>query len=254
MGLTTLPRRSPAVPWPAILAVRGPGFRSELHSHHSLHFVLAMDGELRVRSSARARWSSVAGVLTAPNAPHAIDSDGVEVMLLFFDPHSEAGATLHAALASAVRCLSEEERTEIVRQPVPATTSGAEEWVRAAARTLHLPVPPVRRAIHPTVRRLLALLRAGGVDEEASLETLAQVVGLSPSRLMHVFTTSMGIPLRPYLAWLRVQRAAVAIVNGETLTDAAQVASFSDAPHMSRTFRRMLGARPSQLRRLVCLP
>jgi len=219
-----------------------------------MHFVLAVEGELSVRSSGRTRWSSVAGVLTAPNAAHAIDSDGVEVMLVFFDPLSEAGATFQAALDPAVRYLSAEERSAIVRQPLPGTTSAAEEWVRGTARTLHLPIPPVRRAIHPGVRKALGLLRASGVDEEMSLETLARVVGLSPSRLMHTFTASMGIPLRPYLAWLRVQRAAVAIVNGETLTDAAQLAGFSDAPHMSRTFRRMLGARPSQLRRLVCLP
>jgi len=176
------------------------------------------------------------------------------VLLLFLDPHGEAGAAFQAVLAPAVRCLSGEERSALVRQLVPSTTSGAEEWVQAAARALHLPVPPVRPPLHPSVRKLLVVLQTGGVDEESSLETLARMVGLSPSRLMHIFTASMGIPLRPYLAWLRVQRAAVAIVNGETLTDAAQVAGFSDAPHMSRTFRRMLGARPSQLRRLVCIP
>jgi len=254
MGLPTTPRRSPAVPWPPILAVHGPGFRGELHTHHSLHFVLAMEGELRVRPSARAPWSGAAGVLTAPDAPHAIDCQGLEVLLVFVDPHSEAGTALQSALHPAVRCLSRGEGSALVRQAIPETTRGAEEWVRMAARTLHLTIPPVRRAIHPGVRKVLGLLHASGVDEETSLDTLARVVGLSPSRLMHVFTASMGIPLRPYLAWLRVQRAAVAIVNGDTLTEAAQLAGFSDAAHMSRTFRRMLGTRPSQLRRLVCTP
>jgi transcriptional regulator GlxA family with amidase domain len=69
---------------------------------------------------------------------------------------------------------------------------------------------------------------------------------------MHVFTSSIGIPLRPYLAWLRVQRAAVDIVSGSPLSDAAQAAGFSDAAHMSRTFRRMLGIPPSLLRKMRC--
>ena len=102
------------------------------------------------------------------------------------------------------------------------------------------------------MRALLSLLRNGGINDATSLEVLAGAVGLSPSRLMHVFTSSVGIPLRPYLAWLRVQRAAIEIVSGNSLTEAAITAGFSDAAHMSRTFRRMLGIPPSLLRAMKC--
>jgi AraC-like DNA-binding protein len=70
---------------------------------------------------------------------------------------------------------------------------------------------------------------------------------------MHVFTDSMGIPLRPYLAWLRLQRAATAIVGGNSLGEAAHAAGFADAAHMSRTFKRMLGVAPSFLRPMRCM-
>jgi AraC-like DNA-binding protein len=67
---------------------------------------------------------------------------------------------------------------------------------------------------------------------------------------MHVFTESVGIPLRPYLAWLRVQRSACAMLAGASVTEAAHVAGFADAAHMTRTFKRRLGFPPSALRRL----
>jgi transcriptional regulator GlxA family with amidase domain len=70
---------------------------------------------------------------------------------------------------------------------------------------------------------------------------------------MHVFTTSIGIPLRPYLAWLRVQRAAMVIVNGASMGEAAHAAGFADAAHMTRTFTRMLGVAPSLLRPMRCV-
>ena len=240
--------------WPPVLATRGPGFRGVLHSHHSLHFVLAIEGELRVRTSASGRWSGAPGVLTAPDAPHAIDSDGVEVLLVFLDPESDAGATFRPALDRAVRPLSSEERAALVRDVVPRTIlrSGAEEWARTAAGALRVPLPASQRSIHPRVRRLLAVLRASGVDDATSLEVLASLVRLSPSRLMHVFTASIGIPLRPYLAWLRVQRAAMAIVNGHSMGEAAHAARFADAAHMTRTFKRMLGVAPSSLRPMRC--
>jgi AraC-like DNA-binding protein len=65
---------------------------------------------------------------------------------------------------------------------------------------------------------------------------------------MHAFTESVGIPLRPYLAWLKLQRAAAAIVSGSSLAEAAHGAGFADAAHMTRSFKRMFGVKPSELR------
>lgn len=255
MRLPSIPAGMQVKAWPPVLATRGPGWRGDVHSHHSLHFVLAIEGELRVRTSAAGPWWSAAGVLTASDAPHAVDADGVEMLVVFLDSESDAAATVRPALARPVRPISAGERNALVRDVVPRTIMrwGAEEWVRDAARTLGVTAPASQRTIHPQVRRLLAVLRATGVDSATSLDALATSVQLSPSRLMHVFTASMGIPLRPYLAWLRLQRAATAIVNQSSLGDAAHAAGFADAAHMSRTFRRMLGIAPSSLRPMRCL-
>jgi AraC-like DNA-binding protein len=257
MRLPFVPAGMTLTVWPPVLATRGPGSRMALHSHHSLHFVLPIDGELRVRGSSLGRWWTAAGVLTAPDAPHAIDSRGAEVLIVFLDAESDAGATFRPVLAGCpLRLLSARERSSLVRDVVPRAilSSGAEGWVRNAARALGLPFPASQRPIHPRVRRLLRMLHSSGIDDATSLEALAGSVGLSPSRLMHVFTESLGIPLRPYLAWLRVQRAAISIVGGSPLGDAAHKAGFADAAHMTRTFRRMLGVAPSALRPMTCSP
>ncbi len=85
-------------------------------------------------------------------------------------------------------------------------------------------------------------------DSDLSLPALASAAGLSPGRLMHAFTESVGIPMRPYLLWLKLQRACALIVAGAPLGDAAHAAGFADAAHMTRTFRRMFGATPSRMR------
>jgi AraC-like DNA-binding protein len=108
------------------------------------------------------------------------------------------------------------------------------------------------RRIHPRVQRVLAYLQEQELDRHhTSLMWLALIAKLSPSRLMHVFTESLGIPLRPYLLRLRVQRAAGALAAGHSVTEAAHVAGFADGPHLTRTFRRILGATPRDLLRLV---
>jgi AraC-like DNA-binding protein len=64
---------------------------------------------------------------------------------------------------------------------------------------------------------------------------------------MHAFTESLGIALRPYILWLRVQRACRELANGASVTEAALRAGFADAAHLSRTFRRMLGTTPREI-------
>jgi AraC-like DNA-binding protein len=102
--------------------------------------------------------------------------------------------------------------------------------------------------MHAGIRRVLQYLRDDNLDRrQTSLSTLAGIAGLSPSRLMHVFTETVGITLRPYVLWLRVQRATCALTSGSTVTAAAYLAGFSDAPHLARTLRRTLGMTPRQL-------
>jgi AraC-like DNA-binding protein len=253
MRLPTLPAPPagayPLPLWPPLLATRGRGGRSELHAHHAMHFVLATSGRLRTRTVDTQGWSEAAGVLTAPDVVHAIDATGVDVLLVFLDPESEVGAALAATVGGSLRAISSAERDVLVEgaDPRAILREGGAAWTRQALRTLGGAALVAKRPVHPRVRKLLAVLRASDGAQDTSLEGLAAAVGLSPGRLMHVFTESIGVPLRPYLAWLKLQRAAGAIVGGAPLTDAAQAADFADAAHMSRTFRHMLGISPSAL-------
>ncbi|ATB26720.1 Transcriptional regulator, AraC family [Melittangium boletus DSM 14713] len=214
-----------------------------------MHLVLGLDGPVRVRAGA-GPWESMAGVLTAPDVPHALDAEGRDVLLVFLDPESEVGAALGALFTGAVRPISDSERDVLAREAEPARLMGSEgvAWTRLVAEALGAGTSSAPRSIHPRVRKVLRLLRDLPPEGDASLPTLAAQVGLSPGRLMHAFTESIGLPLRPYLAWLRLQRAAAGIVSGMSLGEAAHAAGFTDSAHMSRTFRRMLGMPPSALR------
>src|SRR5262249_56386848 len=123
------------------------------------------------------------------------------------------------------------------------TEARVERWVRTHLLHQRRPVK-----IHPRVNRVLKYLREKlGVSDDFSLKTLASISGLSQSRFMHVFTESVGVPLRPYILWLRLQRAACDLQDGATITSAAHSAGFSDGAHLTRTFRRMLGMTPTDL-------
>jgi AraC-like DNA-binding protein len=236
--------------WPPLLATRGRGASSGLHSHHAMHLVLATAGELRIQADGSG-WQSAPGVVTAPDVRHSIDARGIDVFLVFIEPESDVGAALNAVLSGPFRVVSGAERRQLLAgaDPMPLIQTGGAEWTRRAVEILGGAAVPARRTVHPRVKKLLALLRTLPPESDTSLEALAATVNLSPGRLMHAFTESIGLPLRPYLQWLKLQRAAAAIVFGMPLAAAAHAAGFADAAHMSRTFKRAMGTSPSALRR-----
>ncbi|MCC7134500.1 MAG: helix-turn-helix domain-containing protein, partial [Gemmatimonadales bacterium] len=63
----------------------------------------------------------------------------------------------------------------------------------------------------------------------------------------HLFVQEVGLAFRPYVLWLRLNRAVEAFAAGEALTAAAYQAGFSDSAHLSRTFRRMYGIAAASL-------
>lgn len=80
---------------------------------------------------------------------------------------------------------------------------------------------------------------------------LAAIVGISASRLTHLFSQQVGIPLRRYVLWSRLQLAITRVQAGDDLTGAAHGAGFADSAHLTRTTREMFGLPPSVLSRHV---
>jgi AraC-like DNA-binding protein len=101
-----------------------------------------------------------------------------------------------------------------------------------------------RRAIDPRIARALRDLES---EPDLLLESLAVRCGLSESRLRHLFQRAVGVPLSRYRWWLRLRHVARAVRGGRSLAAAAHDAGFSDAAHLSRTFRRTFGFAPSML-------
>jgi AraC-like DNA-binding protein len=180
------------------------------------------------------------------DATHEVEAGDAMVLIAFVEPESELGAALSERLRQDITCISTREvGRRSLGDPKILSASQVEPWVRE-----ELLCGAKAPDIHPSVKRLLRLLREQLRDPDAlSLRHPASAVGLSPSRLMHVFTESVGVPLRPYILWLRLQRAYGELMRGASVTEAAHCAGFSDAAHLTRTFRRMLGTTPSEVAR-----
>lgn len=104
---------------------------------------------------------------------------------------------------------------------------------------------------HPAVQDALHLLPDLVTAGPVGGGELAAQLGISVSRLTHLFTEQVGIPLRRYVLWLRLRIAISRVQAGDDLTGAAHGAGFADSAHLTRTTREMFGLPPSVLSRHV---
>ncbi|HMF93443.1 MAG TPA: AraC family transcriptional regulator [Vicinamibacterales bacterium] len=230
--------------WPHVMIVWGPGFATATHRHHCVQLLMTMRGLLRVRNGPEKRWRRCGAAWVRPDALHEMDARGGSLLIGFISAESELGVALCEHIARPIVCVPAREvarwRTELGQTP---NETRIERWLMRFLLRGRRDV-----AIHPGVLRVLSYLQGSpSMLEDVSLKKLAGIATLSPSRFMHAFTESVGVPMRPYILWLRLQQAACDLANGISVTTAAHRAGFSDAAHLTRTFRRMLGATPSDL-------
>src|SRR5262245_34405505 len=232
--------------WPAAMVVWGPGGLWTSHSHHSVQVTVALAGTLRVRARRQVEWLTCEAVAIPSDVGHEIDARGAFVLIAYVDPESVLASLCLDEIGSVVKPLSDDvvaQWREALGSYQTLDSQRVQLWV-----TRELSNDCRSRPMHAGVRRVLEHLRDDDLErQQTSLTALAAVAGLSRSRLMHAFTESIGIPLRPYLRWLRVQRAVCALYSGHTVTEAAHLAGFSDASHFARSLRRTLGATARQL-------
>src|SRR5262245_40151555 len=178
-------------PWPAVMIVWGPGFRTAAHSHHCVQLLLALHDSLLVRDGEKKPWSKCGAVWIQTDARHEVDARGTSLLILFVNAESDIGAALSQRIKRGIARVpsGEVDRWRTVLGPMP-DEARAQIWI---TQFLHGPKTPVR--IHPGVRRVLTRLHEpGALMSDLSVKALADIASLSPSRFMHAFTEGVRVP------------------------------------------------------------
>jgi AraC-like DNA-binding protein len=230
-----------------------------IHAHYAIQIAFGSEPGLRFRTDERAPWTDYDGAIIASRQPHAMDPTRVHASaVLFVEPETREGRALterylHGGIAAIPRALVadlaprlfaawQQERSAaavegVARHVVSALTGGLEPTVVSDERIL----------------RAVAHIKAH-LDGPLTLDDVAAVACLSPSRFRHLFVEQTGMALRPYILWRRFLRVWELLMAGEALSRAAHAAGFADAAHLSRTSRSTFGFPPSAMQLAGPLP
>ncbi|HEX6052532.1 MAG TPA: AraC family transcriptional regulator [Gemmatimonadaceae bacterium] len=223
---------------------------TDVHAHHAVQIALTPGPAIRFRSDTGG-WREYRGVAITPDYPHAFDGLNETVAHVFVEPESREGRAIMERLGeSGIVAIEPRDDSAVIRDLFAAWASTRDDGTMiAAGQTVitHLaggvePATPV----DDRVARALTYIK-GHIGRAITLEEVAAAVNLSPSRFRHLFVAETGMALRPYILWLRFQKAWTLISEGQNLTAAAHGAGFADSAHLSRTSRRMFGIPPVAL-------
>ncbi|HNP92982.1 MAG TPA: AraC family transcriptional regulator [Rectinema sp.] len=215
------------------------------HSHHLLKIFISLDHSFEIEH--RGEFREVEIAIIAPDEAHRFASDEGSYAVLYLDGESEAARYLCSKyIGSHGLCLLPElylmpAKAELMElEDGRGSISKAECVSKSILGLLLGPYGQETVELDPRIKKVIAFLKESP-DKKVKIEVVARHVGLSESRLIHLFTHQVGVPPRRYALWLRLLDAIDEIVDGASFTDAAYAAGFSDSAHLSRTFRKMFG-------------
>ena len=244
------------VPWDGgCLFIGGSGGVVPVHAHYAIQVAFGSVPGIRFRTGNLDPWVEYGGAIIPSRQPHAMDALAVQPsVVLFVEPETRQGRALaERYLGDGIAAIPADTATALASPLFAAWREerSAPAVARAAERVIHALTGGVEPSIVSDARilRAVAHIRAH-LDAQLSLDAVADVACLSPSRFRHLFVEQTGMALRPYILWRRFLRVWELLMDGQSLSSAAHAAGFADAAHLSRTSRSMFGFPPSAMQML----
>lgn len=229
----------------------GSGLVTRPHRHLSASITISLDEPFLVRLGSDGEPRAARLLAMRPDTEHAVEAPNSRLVNLQIDPETVGYARLKGAILESEKLVIREEMASDWLDTLQALATQppvlGHRVTGFLLDTLGLPSsPPI--GFDRRVAQALAIMKASFPESPSSGE-LAEQVGLSESRLIHLFSEQVGVPLRRYTLWLRLRHVLFCVATGDNLTDAAHEAGFSDSAHLARVFSSMFGITPSSMLR-----
>ncbi len=204
------------------------------HTHPALEILLANEGTFTLTLGNEIfhhlRW----GIVQA-NQPHALDAGACSLDIIMVEPGAPGWSQI-ADMANEWQQLATQRDTAFPHR----------EQLDAFLEPLSPASLPDTPFFDPRVAACLAFIQENIQEPNLPLETLAQRVHLSSSRLSHLFRSQTGISIQKYVIWARMKNTIhLVLFRGVHLSEAAYACGFYDPAHFSRHFKALFGLKPS---------
>ncbi|MFF2886287.1 helix-turn-helix domain-containing protein [Paenibacillus sp. NPDC057967] len=224
---------------------------AEEHRHSFLQVTISLENEFEI--DVEGQSLSCSGIIINSNVVHRLKGSGHPLMLLLMDSTSDMAASFKRVMGNQKYGVLPPGKIKAVREFVAKeypNVKDSESYLSFLGQLMELlGVEHVNAAIaDPRIREFIQLVKAC-TDSEHSVSLYARSLGLSGSRLSHLFKENTGIPLSGYMLLHKLQKATYCIFKGLSITDAAMAAGFDSPSHLAATSKRLLGMTAKDIRK-----
>ncbi len=223
-----------------------------VRAHQAIQICFSFDGCIQLRAQDDAPWIDYGLAIVPSRQPHGMNGSSTHHgAVIFVEPETQEGRLLTEryssdGIASADRGLITSLLPELLSAVIKhrgrlVIVSMARQLVHALTGESE----PSTISDERIIRAVAYINRNLGAP--ITLDQVAAVAHLTPSRFRHLFAEQTGTGLRPYILWRRFVSVWEHTMRGASLSEAAHTAGFADSAHLSRTCRRMMGIPPSLL-------
>jgi len=222
----------------------------EVHQHHCFQIVASIKGNFTCAIGGNS-YPRKKGFIVNQNVAHSCQAADASVIVYFIDAESHHGWQLKEMLAG--NDFLDIEPFFTVLQSNRFCADGNENLpkieLKKIANEVFDAILPAHNSISEnlTDERIVKTLDFidAHLSENIRLETIANLIHLSPERTRHLFAQATGSPFSQYVLWKRIKAVIVSVLqNRQTLTEAALQFGFSDQAHFCRIFKRTFGMSP----------
>lgn len=215
-----------------------------MHAHHFMQFGFSQSPVFKVDSGAWEKSKELDSFFVPSDVSHSVTlTGGANALMVWLDPefssdHSfAAGDAIHYPLDPLKANLQ-----SFLDKPLNCKTASKIREVITGRSSIKKATE-----LDGRISKALDWVASNLTKQTITTKQLAQMVYLSPSRFMHLFSDQIGIPVRRYILWQRLRHVLITLADGTGITQSAHEAGFTDAPHMNRTFNAMFGITPSKI-------
>jgi AraC-like DNA-binding protein len=235
------------------LSLRSYGAEGGVHAHDHVQIVLPVVGTLDIEAGGRGgRLETACGIFIAPGTLHCQSAAGENRFLVVDCDMSQIDeACIDDWLRQPFLRIPEAARRLI--QFIDLSVRRDMQGDSLTAHALPLLLGALTESAAPSVSPFVSLLCCieCAIDEAWPVSRMAQMAGLSASRLHAVFLSELQTTPQKWLAQLRVERAQRMLAESDLpIAELALHVGYSDQTALTRAMQRMAHVTPAAYRRL----
>ena len=239
-------------PWAGGAVFLGTAGEIPAHAHQAIQICFLFQGRIRLRGNNQSPWTDYDLAIVPSGQRHAMHGGESHYgATIFVEPETREGRVLAERYLREGIANVDRARVDVVLRELLAAAraqQGRDRVVEQVRRFLAALTEQTEPAAASDERILRAVQYVNErLSAPLTLEQVASVAFLSPSRFRHLFAEQTGMGLRQYILWRRFVSVWEHRMNGVSLSEAAHAAGFADSAHLTRTSRRMFGVPPSAM-------